>query len=282
VGSSLTDEAKIVSVAGASDVFGKMEGDSRPFRTSDKSELGSERYEATWGEFRESVRGHPYGPYWCGIIEQAVISATTVGAEVDNNLVLISNRENRYRVIPTTVTTYFNNESEVSLYLVEALQRRERGDVETTNLLNCLIVVSRFRFAFLEGSSPFYWLNFGRSAAGPRELLMELDYLKSESINANIDQPGVWERFLDRDSLTKMMANWNEVDSELRKACTAALVERKDAQPPNELIQQIVTQLQKLYDSVIGFNTLLGKEISAQLCNAFKEGDQPDSPSRLK
>ena len=48
---------------------------------------------------------------------------------------------------------------------------------------------------------------------------MELDYLKGEATNANLEKPGAWEDFMSNEQLTEMMRVWNEVDIELRKAC---------------------------------------------------------------
>jgi hypothetical protein len=101
----LTDETRIISIAGASEIFGKSEGDPL-FKKIDDGFPGSERYEAAWDEFKKSVKTHPYGDYWCGVIEQAVLGSTTFGAELDSNLVLISNDEKRYRIIAATITTY--------------------------------------------------------------------------------------------------------------------------------------------------------------------------------
>ena len=270
-GSALTDETKIISVAGASEIFGKSEGDPRLFKKIDDGFPGSERYEAAWGQFKTSVKDHRYGAYWCGVIEQAVIGSTAIGAELDSNLVLISNREQRYRIIAATVTTYFNNDSEVSLYLIEALQRRQGGDAETSNLLNCITIILRFRFAFLEGTSPFYWRNFGSSAVvGPRDLLMELDYLKGEATNANLEKPGAWEDFMSNEQLTEMMRVWNEVDIELRKACCAAIAQRNDVPATAELTEKIVIQLKKMFDEVKPFNTFLGIAITQQLLTIFQ------------
>lgn len=268
-GSSLAEDAKIISVAGASEVFGKAEGDPRLFRKTDECLPGSERYETTWEAFKAAVNDNPYGDYWCGVIEQAAICAATAGAELDSNLVLISSRGQRFRIIATTVTTYFNNDSEVSLYLIEALQRPDRGDADTSILLNCLTIICRFRFAFLEGASHFYWRNFGRSPLGPRDLLMELDYLKSESIRANIEQPGAWERFVkNSEELTEMMRIWNEVDTELRRSCNVAIRQREAVQSAaNEVI---IAQLKRISDEVRPFNTRLGAAIAKELVNAFE------------
>jgi len=268
---SLTDDAKIISIGGASEVFGKSENDSRLFSKKDVDMLGNVRYEATWSKFKADVEDHNYGLYWCGVIEQAVVNATRRGPELDSNLVLISSQGQRYRIIATTVTTYFNNDFEVCLYLIQGLQRIQRGDMETSSLLNCLTIVCRFRFAFLEGTSPFYWRNFELSPASPRELLIELDYLKSEAVIANLDQPGAYEEFMKPEQLTEMVKVWNEVDLELRKLCNAAIAEQNSSPSPNGYNEQIVTQLKRIANDVRPFNTLLGAAVSKALLNMYED-----------
>jgi hypothetical protein len=280
-GSSLPDEATIASIAGASEVFGKSEGDPRLFkRTVEAAAPGSVRYESRWGDFKKSVDENHYGRYWCTVVEQAVIGAIREGAELDSNLVLISNRGQRYRVIATTVTTYFNDDSEVSLYLIEALQRSDGGDRETSNLLNCLTIVCRFRFAFLEGASPYFWRNFARSPKSARSLLMELDYLRSEAANAELDKPGVYEDFMTSEELTEMMRIWGEVDLELRAACNAVIAQRNWVPTAAELAT-IVSQLKRIHDEVKPFNTLLGFAVSDKLLSVFKR-DHPVGELRAK
>lgn len=270
----VSDEATIFSVGGASNVFGKSEDDPTLFKKSDDTTPGSVRYGARWADFKASVKDHPYGAYWCGVIEQAANDAKIGGTEVDRNLVLISSNDQRYRIIATTVTTYFNNDSEVSLYLIEALQRGDRGDVETSNLLNCLTIVCRFRSAFLEGTSPYYWLNLDSSAAIPRskakELLMELDYLNSEAVNANLDKPGAWKDFVSTEQLTEMMTIWKEVDLALRNACNALIKQQPNVAAAPELTTDVVVQLKRLFDDVKPYNTLLGAAVTKRLLKVFE------------
>jgi hypothetical protein len=269
--SSLNDDIKITSIAGASEVFGQNEDDAALFTKTDEGIPGSERYEAAWADFKRAVEDHKYGAYWCGVIEQAVVGAAKQGTDFDPNLVLISHDGHRYRIIATTVTTYFNSDSDVSLYLIEGLQRRPLGDPVTSNLLNLLTIVCRFKFAFLEGTSPFYWRNFANASASPRELLMELDYLKSEAITANLDQPGAWEQFMDPKELSEMMRVWNEVDDELRKMCNSAIMQRVPFTPAAEVTQQIVIQLERIFKELKPFNTILGIAVSTRLQEIFSQ-----------
>jgi len=279
--SDLPDDTRLISAGGASNVFGKSEQDASLFKRSIGAAPGVERYETTWGRFRASVKDHQYGAYWCGVIEQAVCGARTGGAELDTDLVLISSKDQRYRIVATTITTYFNTDTEISLYLIEGLKRHDRGDTMTSDFLNCLILVCRFRFAFLEGASPFYWLNFESSSAFPqakaKDLLMELDYLKSEAIHANLDKPGAWEGLISTEQLTEMMKVWREIDLELRKASNAVIGQGADTQNAGRLTTHVVAQLKRIFDEIRPFNTLLGAAVMRRLLVEFDRDSNSES-----
>jgi hypothetical protein len=119
----LPDEATLIFSGLASGVFGLREDDPSLFRKVEEPPIGFERYKTTWGAFKEALlRNYRYGAYWRHVIEQAVLGAQKGGAALDANLVLVADNEQRHRVVATTVTTFFNNDCEVSLYLIEALQ----------------------------------------------------------------------------------------------------------------------------------------------------------------
>lgn len=273
---SLKKDTKLFSVAGAVDIFGKSETDARLFKSAEVAP-GTTRYETSWGEFCAAVKPHKYGMYWCQVIEHAFSKAITGADEFtsnfDSNLVLISSREKRHQVVATTITNFYNNDSEVSLYLIEAQDRPDRGDPETTKLLACLNIVCRFRFAFLERTSSYYWRNFGKSRMNARDLLLELDYLKSEATAANLEKEGAYEEFLDDKVLTEMIGVWNGVDVELRKICSDAAVSRLDSEDSPAITERIVEQLKKIYDELRPYNTLLGIKVAKQLSDVFKKGD---------
>jgi hypothetical protein len=280
----LPDDARISSCGGASEIFGKHEGDPSLFRKVEDGATSTPRFEATWRQFKASLEGHPFGAYWCEVLTQAVVGARTEGVESDQNLVLISHKNQRYRVVTTTITTFYNDDAEVSVYLIEALQRPDYGDPRTSNLLRQLNMVCRFRFAFLEGKSPFYWKNFDAAARELKAvpvskagaLLMELDYLKSEARNADVEKPGSWEGFMTPAQLSKMMEIWFEVDLNLRQACNA-LLRRKDDAPDAVLTGAIGEQLKRLHEGVRPYNDLLGSAISNELRKIFDGGQSGEA-----
>jgi len=122
VDTSLPGEARLIFSGLTSAVFGLQQDDPRLFRKVEEPPIGLEQYETTWDAFKEALRNHRYVAYWRDVIEQAVLGAKKGGAALDANLVLVADNEQRHRVVATTVTTFFNNDCEVSLYLIEALQ----------------------------------------------------------------------------------------------------------------------------------------------------------------
>jgi hypothetical protein len=93
---------------------------------SKRNKKPSKKFRSAYGHtplsIEEEIPWKRYGAYWRHVIEQAVLGAKKGGAALDANLVLVADNEQRHRVVATTVTTFFNNDCEVSLYLIEALQ----------------------------------------------------------------------------------------------------------------------------------------------------------------
>ncbi len=271
----LPNETTIASSGGASEVFGPREGDPGLFSKLADCTDNVTRYETTWGEFQSALSSHRYGPYWCGVIEQAVINANRGGATVDSHSIIISSNDYRFRIIATTVTTYFNGDCDVSLYLIEGLQRADRGDPETSTLLKALNLICRFRFAFLERRSEWYWLNFERTAVPlyvvAKELLTELDFLRTEALHADLASPGAWEEFTRSNELREMQQIWNEIDLALRAACNDAITQRNPTATEAELKSRISAQLERIYREVRPFNTLIGMRISEKMAALLKE-----------
>ncbi len=107
-------------------VFGLQQDDPTIFQKVEEPPIGIERYETTWHKFKDAVKHHRHGVYWQHVIERVALGSKKGGAALDANLVLVADNKQRHRVVATTVTTFFNNECEVSLYLIEPLQRRPR------------------------------------------------------------------------------------------------------------------------------------------------------------
>jgi hypothetical protein len=283
---ALPDKARLIFSGQASSVFGKPADDPSLFRKVEEPATGVARYETTWAQFKDALKDHRYGAYWLKVIEQAVFGAQKGGAALDANLALVAENEQRHRVVATTVTTFFNNDCEVSLYLIEALQRRDRGDEATSDLLNGITIICRFRFAFLEFKSEFYHENFRTNYRGTlqskaKELLTELDYLRSEAIHANLEKPGAWLEFMKQERLNEMMKIWRDVDQKLRGACDAVIAQPHDTvnavRDIDAPVSEIVAQLKRIHEEVRPFNGELGEAIARKLAVVFEADKRPSA-----
>src|SRR5262249_30242273 len=130
----LPDDTKITPQGGAMAVFGLMQ------------------VEATWKEFRQAGRMDPLGHFWCNtLVHMVLVVAGAPELYVHNRQLIAGNDpQDLYRLILTTVTSYYNNQIDVSVYLVHYSQRTDYEDLRTSLLLKALQLVCRYRFLLLE------------------------------------------------------------------------------------------------------------------------------------
>jgi hypothetical protein len=262
----LPGDATIVSVDDSLRPFG-LEATDPDFQAPSSPESpGQKRVLLTWDLFKQKVTGD-LANYWCSSLARTILSAQS--GVVDNNQVITSADWKRYRLIVTTVTTYFTNEFETSLYLVEALKRPDRGYPETTQLLKGLNIVCRFRFFFMEKMSDFYYVNFGSKPVAdlPRlanALTAELDFQRSEAMDAELHQPGNWEQFMDVTVLNSMLETWGPLAGEIRQLCSDALQEGTQERQ-KQIFDGLKARLKRIYDEFKIHNSALIGAIAGNL-----------------
>jgi hypothetical protein len=226
------------------------------------------------------VENNSNGLYWCDVLTQAATRAAIEGTEFDQNLVLTSVKDKRFRVVPTTVSKYFNNDAEVSIYLIEALLRKDYGDLHSSQALRALNLISRFQFAFLEINSPFTKLNFRpkeNELTKVWELQTELDYLDSETKNANLDVAGLWTHYMSVDQLTLMAGVWTDIKQKLRAECNQALGRDGSTGGSTAWIEGIRAQLERISREMRPFISQLGKAIAAKLRDIYGDDGTNDA-----
>jgi len=103
---------------------------------------------------------------------------------------------------------------------------------------------------------------------------MELDYLRSEAIHANLDKLGMWEPFMDKNRFDAMTQIWKDVDLKLRGACAALIAPPRDATASDVdgPVSDIVVQLKRIHEEVRPFNAELGQKIAREMEAVFKDG----------
>src|SRR5205814_83051 len=106
--------------------------------------FGPDEHKVRWDAFCERVKDKAFGPSWINAINRMLTSQV----DDDSSQVIVASGR-LYRLILTTVTTFFGGENEASIYMVEVFRRPDKGNPETTRLLKAILLLCRFRFAFL-------------------------------------------------------------------------------------------------------------------------------------
>ena len=156
----------------------------------------------TWENFLQSTSG-PHGDAWREAITSVIISSQAERIDVDNSQIILSSDESKsYRIVLTTATRYWDDVRDFNLYFVETLGRRDIGDEDTTLMLKGLELACRYRFMFLESSSPFSANSLlateeKRLPEMAAKLLQELNLMRKEASSAGLDQQYKWSRFVD-------------------------------------------------------------------------------------
>lgn len=272
----LPPEAQITSVGGALDVFGIREDNAalKEIQAKEIPMLGT-RGTGTlsakaldWQTFRRLIKNNTLASHWASTLSKVVVS---VSVNVDNSQVIASHdRDRRYRVVLTTSTTYFSGEVEASVYLVEALKRKDYGREDTSLLLKGLHIVCRFRFVFLEPQSEFFWFNLGRWSPMElpnfaRQLIAELDFLHTEARNAQLDKPGTWAAFVSLQELDAMVKIWAPIETAVRTLCTNAINQSGNQDELEKTLADLINQLKLLAEQITPQNAAMLKAMSVKL-----------------
>ena len=183
----------------------------------------------SWCQFRDLVSAHQHGPFWALALMELLQSVAVRGIVDTNRTVVASQNETQlYRLVLTTSTTFYDGWVESTVYLVDVYRRDDFGNPSTSRLLKGLQLICRFRFLFLENQSQFHHLNIAtlelpRLAEIARQIVRELDILKADSLDADLDKPADWTSYLTVEQLEAMAATWIPLQFELTKRCKEAI-----------------------------------------------------------
>jgi hypothetical protein len=243
---------------------------------SPMSIFGLQDEEITWEKFLQSLDGKHRDSWRIAIA--TVVTSSLQGINVDNSQVILSHDESRsYRLILTTATRYFDDSQEFNVYFVEALQREEYGDKNTTLLLKGLELICRYRFLFLESDSKFSGDNIlitrpDRLADMAAELLRELNLMRKDSLNSGLDQPTVWANFVDWSNIHQMASDYEPAEQNIRKLISDILKVRHKPDEQVRLRQELSSAVKKLSAATEPQNSLLIKTMSQQLQSLVESG----------
>ncbi|MEA2760036.1 MAG: hypothetical protein QOH65_2649 [Methylobacteriaceae bacterium] len=211
--------------------------------------FGLQNEKVSWENFLTKA-SEKYRLFWKDTIEYVILSSLD-RLDADNSQIILSEKDEVvYRVILSQRAKYYNSCSEFHLYFVEILRRHDFGDEHTTNVLKALGLCCRFRFMFFEKRSEFSSNNFSvRSGAEARDrarrLVRELNLLRRDSIEAQLDDPSLWADLLDWPTVSEMNKLYNPLEQRLRTAAVN-LVSSKDDSASEEAKSVLIEVIKEL------------------------------------
>jgi len=158
----------------------------------------------------------------------SLVSLSRESNFVNDNYVLSYNGKKSFRIFTSKYTEYYGNDSEIEVYVVEMLKRKDYGDRLTTIYLQALEVALRYRFMFLEETSEFSPLIF--AAENPdtlqgrvSEMIDELNFILLTAQEYGLDNPTVIIGILGKGAIVTLDAQreaWERDRAALYKAAT--------------------------------------------------------------
>jgi hypothetical protein len=145
-------------------------------------------------------------------------------------------------------------------------------------LLKGLELVCRYRFMFLERDSKFTANNIlitrpdglGNIAS---ELLRELNLMRRDSLNAGLDQPAVWSKFVDWSVLLVVAKTYEPIEHDIRQLISRIFRTAHQSEQLADLRQQLSDKLAQLADSTRPPNTQLIESMAQMLQSLVHKPD---------
>jgi hypothetical protein len=183
--------------------------------------FGLPEREITWQEFYRTAKPK-YRNAWKDAIETAAISSLGENI-VDNSQIIISHTGlELYRVMLSRAILFLDSRREFHLYFVEITRRHDFGNKDSTRLLRALGLCCRFRFMFFEKESEFsaeaLMLAKDDIKEWARKLIRELNLMKRDAQEAELDSPAAWRFMVDPKELLKMNADYAPIEAEMYAA----------------------------------------------------------------
>ncbi len=234
----------------------------------------------TWKDFLEKTKDNRYAESWWDAIATVVLSAFPDRVDVDNSqIILASDGRTVYRLILTTATKSYDDFREYNLYFVEALQRPDSGDGDTTQLLKGLEISCRFRSLFLEDMSDFLGQNLRLTDIHKlpelaATLLTELNLMHRDAQQIGLDKPGWWAKFVDIEQLTAIAEAYRPCETRLREIIPQILAAKGDRARLEPLRHEAADELTKMETAVRPRNAALLRAMASALNRIVEKQDQ--------
>jgi len=224
-----------------------------------------------WSDFVGRLKVTPTSKLQVHTLSSCLLLASDAGAvnRTTDGLLPTANYQQLYRLVLNTCTTYYDGRVEANVGLVEVIRRPDLGNDDTTILLKGLNIICRFRSLFLERDSEFNFVNFQMADASrlmdqARRLGAELDLIICDCVEAKLDQPARWVRFVKPEDLQEMSAVWQPLNQQMLDLCDEILSSTDDS----EILaagKKISLALQEVAEKIPPYNAALLKSMAQKL-----------------
>jgi hypothetical protein len=148
-----------------------------------------------WQSFVPTINPPELATQWQDAIRTLVSDAFN-GVPTENYAFVRSSQIGRsFRLFVSLVRTYYSEQKEVHIYIVEVARTKDYGDTTTTKLAKAVDIGLRYRSLFLESKSPFspktiaFLLSKEDLRSGVKDMWRELQHLLVEGRQAHLADP---------------------------------------------------------------------------------------------
>ena len=177
-----------------------------------------------WQSFISAISPRDLATQWQDAIRTLVSDAFN-GMPIENYSFVRSPQTGRsFRLFVSLVRTYYSEQQEVHIYIVEVAPPNQYGDTLTTKLARAVDLGLRYRSLFLEDKSPFspqtiaLLFSEDKLRTAVKDMWRELQHLLTEMKQANLDDPELLIAIYGRgghEDLDELAKVWFQAESSL-------------------------------------------------------------------
>lgn len=226
--------------------------------------------EMKWSDFCANTVNSVHAHWWRDALALVVMSSLPRQIHVDNSQIIMGNDDKMYRVVLTESTLFYDGRRHFLLSFVEIVPRKDYGDKDTTTLLKAMDLVLRYRFLFLEQSSPyspeiFALLTQDDVAKAVGDLITELNWIRRDGRLYALYDPRTWTTITDFARVDAMIRAWRPLAEQIRLASAKIKLASREAGPLTDLQNEFVTILGQTREAIRSHNCRLIEEIAGKL-----------------
>ena len=224
-----------------------------------------ENKDLRWSDFVRQLNATPTSKLQIHTLGSCLLLASEAGAvnRTSDGMLPTANYQQLFRLVLNTSTTYYDERIEANVGLVEVIRRADLGNEETSTLLKGLDIVCRFRALFLERDSEFNFVNFNTAVDATklvdlaRRLGAELDLIVCDCVEAKLDQPARWTRFVDPKDIQEMGSVWTPINQRLLDLCDEILSSSDESElcalgdKTSQVLQEVVRKASRHNEALL-------------------------------